>query len=82
MAIAKRVLKRLYRTKAGRTHEAYQKYVGQEVAKRRKPMSFKLWAGTTSAVTKPAPKLRRRKPGTVKELRQARETARAKSRRK
>jgi len=33
------VLRRLYRTKATKTHEAYQRYVRREVAKRRKPMS-------------------------------------------
>jgi len=38
------ILKRLYRTKATRTHEAYQKYVRQETAKKRKPMSFRVWS--------------------------------------
>lgn len=37
------LLKRLYRTKATRTHEAYQKYVKQEIAKKKKPMSFRVW---------------------------------------
>jgi len=40
------VLKRLYRTKATKTHEAYQKYVRKEVSKKRKPMSFRVWSKT------------------------------------
>lgn len=81
MAVTKRILKRLYSTKATRTHEAYQKYVKQEGAKKNKPMSFRMWAGSKEPARKTVKKLQRRKPGTVKELRQARETARAASRR-
>lgn len=46
MAVAKRVLKRLYRTKATRTHKAYQRYVKRETVKKRKPMSFRIWSET------------------------------------
>ena len=75
------ILKRLYRTKATRTHLAYQKYVRQQAVKKRKPLSFSRWAGTTGSKPKVVGKLRRRRPGTVKELRQARERARATQRR-
>lgn len=38
------ILKQLYRTKTTKTHEAYQKYVRQEIAKKKKPMSFRVWS--------------------------------------
>ena len=59
MAILKRVLKGLYSTPATKKHEAYQKHVRETTAKGKKPLSFRLWAGSS-------PKLKRGKKTPVK----------------
>lgn len=52
------LLKRLYKTPATKKHEAYQKHVRETTAKGKKPLSFRLWAGSS-------PKLKRRKKTPV-----------------
>ena len=54
------LLKRLYKTPATKKHEAYQKHVRETKAKGRKPLSFRLWAGS-----RPSPQLKRRRKTPV-----------------
>jgi len=93
MAVVKRALKRLYKTKATRQHTAYQEYHKEEKAKGRKPLTFSRWVRgqaptyfkTKKRITPEArlkqAKLYKRPRQTVTEIRKAREAARAASRR-
>lgn len=78
------LLKRLYRTKATKRHEAYQKYVKQESAKKMKPMSFRKWSeskGLTVRTKAIKRGLKRAGVSSISSARKAREAARAASRR-
>lgn len=41
------LLKKLYETKTTRQHVAYQKYVKEAKARKRKPLSFSMWSGSS-----------------------------------
>jgi hypothetical protein len=77
------LLKRLYRTKATKTHRAYQKYVRQEIVAKRKPMTFRRWSeskGLTVRTKAVKRGLKRAGVSGISAARKAREAARAASR--
>lgn len=86
------ILRKIYSTKTARLHEDYLDYVKSNEKQKQKPLPFNVWAGTVGQKKKETKPVKSAEPQippyipqmttqTVKEIRLAREKARAQSRR-